>query len=156
VFIFFAILGYFALSFQPIPLKRAGAYSGMYILSGVSPIASNLLYFVPALWFLYTFIPVDFAMNQVVEDFESRAMGTGIIRTSGIAFGAEAGTSFMLVRYGVRGILDFTKPWRLAIWLALMVTGLLGGFRSILLTYLLLIGFQLYFEGLMRSRTFIP
>jgi hypothetical protein len=156
VYIFFAIVGYFALSFQPIPLKRAGVYSGMFLLSGISPVVSNLLYFVPSLWFLYTFIPVDFALNQVVEDFESRVMGTGIVRTSGIAFGAEAVTSFMLVRYGVRGLLDLTKPWRLVIWAAFMVIGLLGGFRSILLSYILLIGFQLYFEGLMRSRIFVP
>ena len=69
VYILFTTIFYLALSCQRIPLSRAASYSAMFFLTGTSvAISCYLLYFVPELWFLYSFFPIDFAIGQAIED----------------------------------------------------------------------------------------
>ncbi len=58
----------------------------------------------------------------------------------------------MLARYGVRGIMDFRKPWRVAVFVIMSFAGLLGGFRSTLIIYLMTFAGVFYLEGLHRTR----
>src|SRR6185295_2098164 len=53
-YIWFAIMAYFALSSQRIPVLKAEFYTGMFLLSGVTAILSNLIYLAgPAAWFFF-------------------------------------------------------------------------------------------------------
>ena len=36
----------------------------------------------------------------------------------------------MLARYGIRGILDLRKPWRLGLLFLSVLVSMMGGFRS--------------------------
>ncbi len=150
--ILFAVVGYFALSLQRIPREKAGFYSGMFILSRLTLIASNLVYFVPALWFLYYFLPTGYAMNQVVAEGEQFYSQTSGSRYAGVGFGMVACVNFMLLRFGVKGILEANRFWRLPLFLILLVLSLIGGFRSVLIMQALLFLVLFTLEGHWRTR----
>jgi O-antigen ligase len=59
---------------------------------------------------------------------------------------------FLVMRYGIRGILDWTKPWRFLVLMVVVFLSLLGGFRSALVIFALLFIIQFWNEGLLRSR----
>jgi O-antigen ligase len=71
-----------------------------------------------------------------------------------MAWMAQAGTWFMLLRYGIRGILDLLRPWRLLLFVGLFLFGLFGGFRSSILLFGLLFITQFWFERLLWTRLF--
>jgi O-antigen ligase len=58
----------------------------------------------------------------------------------------------MLAKYGAHGILDLQRPWRLVLFVGFVFIGLLGGFRSVLIIYIMTFGLLLYLEGLLRTR----
>lgn len=154
-YIWFTIIAYFALSFQRIPSPKAGFYTGMFLLSGVTAILSNLIYLAgPSAWFFYSFFPVDWAISQAVDDFGGNPFATRFGRLGGLAAAGLAAYPYMIMRYGIRGIMDWTKPWRFAVLLLIVAVSLLGGFRSALVVYLLLFAVQFCMEGLFRSRLF--
>lgn len=146
--VFGAILGYFALTSAPVPSTRAKWLAGLFFLSGVTAIFSDLAFAGgPAFYFLFLFFPTDVAVNQ--------AMTTNTLqRFTGMAWMAQAGYWFMLLRYGIRGILDLHRPWRLVIFGGLSVLGLFGGFRSSIILLCLLIATQFWYERLLRTKLF--
>src|SRR5205823_2673160 len=73
-------------------------------------------------------------------------------RYVGIAFAAQSAVVALVARYGLRGVFDWTRPWRLCLFCVLIGASLFGGFRSLLIVLLLLFAFQLYFEGLYTLR----
>lgn len=148
----FAIVGYFALSLQRIPLEKAGSYSGLFVLSRLTLIASNLIYLVPGLWFLYYVLPTGYAMNQVMAGVTGFASESSSSRYSGVSFGVTACSSYMLLRLGVRGVLDLDRPWRLLLYAMLVALSLVGGFRSVLIIQALLFLVLFTLEGLWRTR----
>jgi O-antigen ligase len=148
-----SILGYFAISSQRIDPSRARNFASTYFLSGVTGIISNLAYVAgPAFYILYLVFPVDNALSQAGEDFTLAFTGPRFSRINGASPAGIACLSFLLARFGIRGILDVTKPWRLIAAVALIGLSLLGGFRSALLIVGLLLLVQFYFEGLFRTR----
>lgn len=87
-YIWFAIVAYFALSVQRIPLQKANSYSGMFFLSGVTAVCSNLIYIAgPAAWILYSLFPVDWAMSQAMEDFAGSPFATKFSRGRSVGSG---------------------------------------------------------------------
>ena len=151
--IFFAVIGYFAMSAQKIPVDKALSYGRFFMLSGTTAALSNLIYYLPSLWFLYYLVPVEHAMSQAAEDFSvAAAAGTRFSRLGGIAWAALAGYYYMQMRFGVRGILDLSKPNRLFIAAALAGLSMLGGYRSILILFVVCFAVQYCLEGLLRSR----
>ena len=60
--------------------------------------------------------------------------------------------SFMLARYGLRGIFLSRKPWRWMILILAIAYGMLGGFRGMILTIALIFVIQFFLEGLHRTR----
>jgi len=74
------------------------------------------------------------------------------MRLSGVCFAAVSSYHFMLVRYGIRGICDLTKPWRLAAFLGLIVLSALGGYRSSIILRVLIVLVQFVLEGLHKTR----
>ncbi|MFA6544034.1 MAG: O-antigen ligase family protein [Limisphaerales bacterium] len=147
--VFGAILGYFALTAAAIPSTRAKWLAGLFFLSGVTAIFSDLAFAGgPAFYFLFMFFPTDVAFNQ--------AMTAGTLqRFTGIAWMAQAGYWFMLLRYGIRGILDVHRPWRLMVFVGLFVLGLFGGFRSSIILFGLLFLTQFWYERLLWTKLFL-
>jgi hypothetical protein len=149
-YILAAILGYFVLASQPIAIERVTKYIGMFFLSGVTGLFSNLAYMLgPAFYFLFYLFPVEFAVTQAMADF---SFGTQILRITGLAVAGASVYFFMLMRYGIRGIFDFGRPWRMCCFLATIFISLLGGFRSLLLMFIIQFAVQFYFERLLRTR----
>lgn len=153
VFILVAILGYFALSSRRISTHNIERYTGLYFLSTLTTVVPNLIYMAgPGLWWLFMFFPADMAMNQAMDDFASLPGSVAFSRLSGLAFAGFAVYSFMLMRYGITGILQFNRWWRTLLFFIVVSLSTLGGFRSVLIMFGLTFLVQFYFEGLFRSR----
>jgi len=149
-FILAAVVGYFALSAQPVPPHRAQWFVAMFFLSGLSSIISNLVYFAgPGFHVLYDLFPPEMVIDQARAEW---ALGDIPVRNFGVMVAALAGYSFLLARYGVAGVLDLARPWRLMIFLVAVFCCMIGGYRSVLaltgLTFLILF----WIEGLWRTR----
>jgi hypothetical protein len=156
VFIIAAVIGYFALSSQRIDFSRARTLAAVYFLSSWTSIVSNLAYILgPAFYFLYLFFPVDNALSQAVEDFAYAPTETRFSRLPGAAHAGTASLYFLMMRYGIRGLLDLSKPWRLILSVGLFGLSLLGGFRSAVVIIGLVFAVQFYLEKLHRTRMLI-
>ncbi len=143
-----AIMGYFALTAQPIPRERAVLYTSLFFLSGISAVVSDLAYAAgPSMYFLFAFFPSEIAYLQ------SATQGT-LERYTGLAIMAQAMYWFMLLVFGIRGIFDWRRPWRALCFALLLVVGLFGGYRSFIAVFTLLFLFQFYYEGLFRTSLF--
>lgn len=144
--VFGAIIGYFALVAQPVPEERATLYASIYFLSGVTAVFSDLVYAAgPSFYVLFAFFPAVMAGSQALTQ-------DTLLRFSGVGFAAQSASFFMLARYGIRGLFDMTRPWRMAFFLVVTACSLLGGYRSLLILSILIFWVQFYFEGLFRSR----
>jgi hypothetical protein len=150
VYILAAVIGFFALASHHVPANRARFCAGAYVLPGLTAMISNVVYLAgPAFYFLYWVFPAGLASSQAFADYTG---GADVKRFAGFATAGSALLSFMLLRFGIRGILEVTKPWRLLAAGLVLVTTLLGGFRSSLIMFVVLCGFQFYFERLYRTR----
>ncbi len=147
--VFGAIVGYFALVAEPVAEGRAVRYASIYFLSGVTALFSDLAYAGgPGFYFLFDFFPAVMAGSQAFTQ-------DTLLRLSGVGFAAQSVGFFMLARYGIRGLFDLTKPWRLAFFVLVNSCSLFGGYRSMIILSLLIFVIQFYFEGLFKSRLFI-
>lgn len=152
VYLLCAIVGYFALTFEQIPLPKGERMASMFFLSGATGALSNLIYVLgPAFYFFYYIVPTVLAYNQAANDSGL----TSIDRITGFAESSTAALCFLLVRYGVRGLFDFTKPWRFMFLCLTVVASLFAGFRSALAMFILIFCCQFCLEGLLRTR-FLP
>lgn len=148
-YILFAACGYFALSCKKIPVERSNRYLSFFLLGIVTAAFSNIIYFAGEnFYWLYLIFPLVNAMSQITSDFA----GSEMIRLTGFTFASQGLFSWMLARYGVRGLFDITRPWRALVMLLVITLGLLGGFRGILIFFFLTFIIQFYLEGLLRSR----
>src|SRR5205807_6765741 len=75
-----------------------------------------------------------------------------VSRFVGVSLGAASVVSAMLAGYGITGLLERRKLWRLLLFCALMVVSLLGGFRFLLIQIALTCCILFYLEGLARTR----
>jgi hypothetical protein len=142
-----AILGYFALTAQAIPRERASLYVGFFILSGLTTLIGDVLYFQnPGLRFLYMFFQPN--LTTAAGSWTSGA----IERFYGIYMGSQVVMYYMLARHGIRNIFSSRHPWRAGLFVLLAGTSLLGGFRSALVGLFILMSIQFYLEGLHRTK----
>ncbi len=153
VFIGMAIIAYFALSVRRIPLSKAHACVSAYFLSSLTAVACNFIYMLgPGLWWLFIVFQVDYVMGQAVEDFTVGASNVKFSRLGGLGPATLAVICYQLSRFGLRGILDVSKPWRLLFLLTSIGLSAFSGFRSGVLFFGLLLGAQFFLEGLWRTR----
>ena len=149
VFILAAVIGYFALSATRIPPERAQLFATLFFAAGITFAISNLIYLAgPMFYFLYAFFPIQYAYAHYTADMT----GDRLVRLAGIGFAALAISNVLLLRYGVRGLLDVRRPWRLGLFVAGMALSTFGGFRSTLLLLGLIFAIQFCVEGLHRTR----
>jgi len=147
--VFGAIVGYFALVALPVAEERAERYASIYFLSGVTAVFSDLAYAAgQRFYFLFAFFPAVMAGSQAITQ-------DTLLRLTGVGVAAQSASFVMLARYGIRGLFDLTKPWRMAVFLLATTGTLFGGYRSMIILELLVFGIQFYFEGLFKSRYFL-
>jgi len=143
-----AIAGYFALAAQTIPRERAMLCMSLFFLSGVTTIVSDLAYAAgPGFYFLFAFFPSELASLQAHT-------GSTLERFSGIAWAAVAAVYFMIMRFGIQGLVELRKFWRLLAFVGLVGLSMIGGYRSAVLLIVLLLVIEFYLEGLFRTRLF--
>lgn len=142
-----AILGYFAIVSRRIPPRKAYVYVALFFLgSGTMAIGSLAGSLPPGFNWLFTIFPVESLsfMSVTTQSLMTRSWGLSLLSLG--MFCA------MLAKYGTRGILDFHRPHRIIIFLAVVFIGLYGGFRSILIIYLMTFALLLYLEGMLQTR----
>jgi O-antigen ligase len=86
---------------------------------------------------------------------ETTIFAMDLQRFVGLTFMSQAVCWLMMLRFGIRGILDLHRPWRFITFALVAALGLLGGFRSFLLLFAIISLVQFYFEGLFRTRVFV-
>jgi hypothetical protein len=146
VFLLGAILGYFALTARRIPPQQAGLYVALFFLAGCANVIGDLVSVVPsALYPIFLFFPPNgYALG-------GEAQG-GFLRLGGTTVMGVAGFSFMLAKYGIRGIFMSGKPWRLFVFALFFVSVFFGGFRSYVFVCVVLFLIQFFLEGLHRTQ----
>lgn len=149
VFIVGAILGYFALISQSIPVERAKMYLVLFFLPGaITAVGSHLIYYAgSAFYFLYLIFPVGFAAGQAATEYTG-----GAVRLGGFCTAAFSTLYYLMARNGVRGILK--KWWGPLAIVILLGLGCLGGFRSFLILFVVVFLILFTMEGLFRSSFF--
>ncbi len=148
-YIMAAVIGYFALTSQRIPPQRAGLYVGIFFLSALTALVSNLVYSAgPSFYFLYHLFPPEGAAEQVA----AQSINPGISRITGLN-GASTGLyAFLLCRYGVQGVFNFSRPLRPLFFLLAIAGCVYCGFRSVLILFVMTFAWVFWFEGLWRTR----
>ncbi|HEU5070289.1 MAG TPA: O-antigen ligase family protein [Verrucomicrobiae bacterium] len=145
MWIFIAILGYFALTTQSIPRDKSVKYMGLFFLGGLAPMLGDLYGVLPSFMnFLFYFFPPS-------SDWLASSYG-GVNRFEGIRNASFAVFCFMLARYSIRGMLAPGRKYLFAFMCASCVAGLLSGFRSILIIFVLTFAFQFWLEGMLRTK----
>jgi len=145
IYLLGAIMGYFAMSWRPIPPERANLYVGLFFLPGLFAFFGDLWGVLPGpLHYIYLFFPLYQDAPGGPFDQGTRLIGGMMVAIS--AF------SYIQARYGIREIFLSGKPWR---WMLLVIAfgyGMLGGFRSNLILITLVFGMQFFAEGLHRTK----
>lgn len=151
VYILGAVIGFYAFTARAIPPARAQRMTSLFFLSETSYILANLAYTLgPAFYFVYYLVPSTMAMDQAANDVGL----TTLDRIQGLAPTCIGVLCCLLGVWGLRGLLDWTRPWRFLLLCTTLVVGLFAGFRSVLALAVLLLAFEFYFEGLFRTRVF--
>jgi hypothetical protein len=147
-----AILGYFALAATPVPPRRAALYAGLFVLSGVTCLLSNLIYSLGEnFYILYLFFRVDLAIPQATAEFSQ----SGMMRLTGVGLACASFSQFMLLRYGIRGIFSLQHPVRFVVFAVSTVMMLFSGFRTLVLLIAILFAVQFCLERLFSTRIFL-
>jgi len=150
IYIFGAVAGYFAMTRRAIPRGRESFYVGLFFLASVATAIGELAPYVgsafyPIFWFFPTTTDAIHAVTSITDSSSFYRWGT-------LGTSCYAAFCFMLCRYGIQGIFSWRHTGRLLILLAIAAAGLLGGFRTILILYLLTFVALFYLEGMFRSR----
>jgi hypothetical protein len=146
-----AIAGFFVLGSKAIPRARAGWYVALFFLPGLLAILPRVAAWLgPAANFVYVLFPPDEdpAVMASINSFGGQ-------RLRGVALASTMVYFWLLARVGVAGLLDFSKPWRLATFGAMLFTAALGGFRSIAIYMILTFAVLFFLEKLWRTRAVI-
>ena len=147
-----AVAGYFVFTSRRIPPHRAKLYVAMFLLSTLTFAASDLAAFGGSkLNFLWLIIPADSTLGG---DASGGLLDGGdhIMRMGDLALVGGGLIAYLLARFGIRGLLDLERPWRLLLLLLALAAGLLSGFRSFVIQSGLTFGLVFYLEGLHRTR----
>ncbi len=145
-YIFVAIMGYFALTSQRIPSRKAWLYVVLFFLPGCLSAIGDLSGILPSSFdFIFSVFPPN------VFSFGAQGMDVAL-RFGGVSHLAGTLFTIMLARYGLRGIFLSGKLWRPSVFLLCVFFSLAGGFRNILIGILLLVGVLFFLEGLQRTK----
>jgi len=104
----------------------------------------------PGFYFLFLLFPVEIAINQAQADL---APGfSGIKRYTGFSSACTAIAMFCMLRWGIKGMLQASKPWRVGLLVFGLGLGMLSGFRSAILIPIVSLIVQFFAEGLHKTK----
>src|SRR5579863_174360 len=152
IFMLGGIVGYFAMAAHRIPPEKALLCVVAFYLFGVTQAISDLAHFFPPSWVYYIFLLVPPTNWWEGSDTDFIAEGPHIGRLGGIAPACVSVAFCLLAVYGIRGVFDIKKIWRLPVFLAAFAGSLFGGYRSTFVLFTLTFGLLFWFEGLPKSR----
>jgi hypothetical protein len=142
-----AILGYFALTARRIPPHKVKLALALFFMGGLSFAVGDL----------YTFLPSGFGFIFWVFPGNAYALQEGNVSAGLVRLGWAGITStfiisYLLARYGVRGIFLSGKPWRWVMFFLTLFYSCLGGFRWVFILIFLNCAMQFFLEGLHRTK----
>jgi O-Antigen ligase len=144
--IFIAIMGYFALTSQRIPPRKAWLYVVLFFLPGCLSVLGDLVDYLPSSFdFIFLFFPVNVGMVDQGPDDAGMRFG-------GVSHLAGTFLYIVLASYGLRGIFLSGSLWRPVIFFLCLFISLAGGYRLVLIGSLLLFGLMFFMEGLHRTK----
>jgi len=153
VYLFMAVAGYFAFTSQRIAPEKAGLYVAMFFLPGLTGLIPNIVYALgPAFYPLFYFFPVGNAIDQARSDY---ALNPGIFRLNGLPLAGTALFYWIMARYGIKGALDVSRPWRILCLVSALFCFAASGFRGIMIGFAVTFCVLFFLEGLHRTR-FLP
>ena len=151
-----AIAGYFAIINRRIPSKRAGLYVALFFLGSATLAISNLPGIVsPSLNFLFVVFPVS-SLSPFTDQNSVIGQTVLISRLGGFGSLGLAVIYVLLSRYGLRGVLDASKPWRLGILCFFIVGCMSTGYRGGVVAILMILASLFYLERLHHTRLLLP
>ena len=145
-----AVIGYFVLTSQRTPLRYAGWLTSLFFLSSLTSMVPDVLGMAGnSTSFLYQLFPPDStAVAAVAGQMETSSM----FRIFGFTLSSMGIFFALLACYGIRGVLDLSKPWRAALFILALAACGYSGFRSFLALMLITFAVQFFIEGLHRTR----
>ncbi|MGC3961129.1 MAG: hypothetical protein QM813_25335 [Verrucomicrobiota bacterium] len=153
VYLIAAMVGYFVLSTRPIKKESVGLVVAIFFLPGISSGISVL-----ANWWggrVAEFLMYFFGDIRETGDFVAdRSFTPGVTRFIGLSPAAMYIIYWLLARFGITGVFDLTKPWRLLVFIGAIGLGCLGGFRSMLIVVIMIVVGMIYLERMWQSRSF--
>jgi hypothetical protein len=148
VFIWVAILGFFALISQPIPPQKRRLYTALFLIGSLTTALNDLSSMIGPLGnVLFIFFPGASSSGTL-----SPFMQENMERLGGIATGCTAIVFTLAAIYGIEGVLNIRKIWRPVLFFSALVMCVFGGYRSILLIVGMTLVLVFCFEGHLRSR----
>src|ERR1035437_8309763 len=151
-----AVIGFFAIINRQIPSKRANLYITLFFLGAATVAIGELPGVLPSAFnFLFAFFPV-MSMDTFIEQNAVVGQTSFIGRLTGVSSLGVGGVCAILARYGIRGMLDARKPWRLGVFCLFFLFTLLGGFRSTLILLLMTLALIFYLERLHHTWLLLP
>jgi hypothetical protein len=149
-----SVAGFYALTARPIPPERALFFVILFFAGQATSAISELSAVVgPSFYFMFMFFPPS--GNSVRTLLNDPMGGGGMARLGCLATACSSVIWMMLARYGIDQIFTWRRLGRLLVFLGVLAVSLLGGFRSILVFFLLTFAILFYFEGLLR-RPLLP
>ncbi len=143
-----AIIGYFGLVSQPVPMAQRIPCVRWFFASGITFALANLGYILgTSFYFIYLFVSAGSATSQAAADYSD----TAIRRFSGFGPAAIGLMALVISKWGITGILQWLKPWRLLLFSLAWAAALLSGFRAELLFLTIFFVIQFLVEGLWKT-----
>jgi hypothetical protein len=144
--LFLGIATFFALISRKIPKEHRQLYLALFILSGLPAFISDLGPVLP--------YPLDainlFFPSHIKNDLQWEI---GFTRLGAFGTTASVVATFMLVKFGLRGIFAGGNAWWRAPFFVLMLAlTMLGGFRNVVFNWAVLCTLMFFMEGLHRTR----
>jgi len=154
-YILAAIFSFFCLATNPIKPGKVPRFAALYFLSGLTSLVGYIaLVGGPSLYFLGLLFPIE---GTVLEYMNARSdlSGNSFERNGGLGSAALALMCFLGATYGIRGMLEIRKPWRLFLLILAVAASLFSGYRSVFLLIVLIFGALFVYEGLLKTRYFL-
>ena len=145
--LFIGVATFFALISRPIPKEQRTLYIALLFLAGFPAFISDLFPVLPSpLNFINLLFP------PTAEGIKDGDFSLGVTRLGSLATTAGVVVNYLLGRYGLKGIFSAQHPLRLMLFGLMFSMTLLGGFRVVLITYIMVITMLFFLEGLHRTR----
>lgn len=142
--LFLGLAAYIALTSRVIPKEKRTLYIALWVLAGTSQGIGEVAALLGGPFHAFNLL-FPSQLNEA-----GAQVGTTRLMSLGSVFGSL--TTYLVIRFGLRGIFLSRHLWRPAAFLLMFPFTMLGGFRSFLLGALAIYALVFFLEGLHRSR----